>query len=61
MKLYTRLLQQAVLSVTGQEEEGRAASIFSEGGTTIGKGTVARGVDDFEVLAMLTLTRRRER
>lgn len=61
MKHYTRLLQQAVLSVTGQEEEGRAASIFSEGGTTIGKGTVARGVDDFEVLAMLTLTRRRER
>ena len=57
MKRYTDLLAAAVRSVTGQAEESQAASIFSPGGTTIAKGGKTRGVDDFEVLAMLTLTR----
>ena len=57
MTRYTDLLNAAVRSVTGQEEESQAESIFSPGGTTIAKGDVSRGVDDFEVLAMLTLTK----
>lgn len=56
MKRYSELLAAAVRSVTGQTEESQAASIFSPGGTTIAKGGKTRGVDDFEVLAMLTLT-----
>jgi hypothetical protein len=57
MKRYTDLLDAAVRSVTGQAEEAQAASIFYPGGTNIAKGGKTRGVDDFEVLAMLTLTR----
>lgn len=57
MNRYTELLAAAVRSITGQAEESQAASIFSPGGTTIAKGGKPRGVDDFEVLAMLTLTR----
>jgi len=57
MSRYTDLLAAAVRSITGQSEETQAASIFSPGGTTITKGGKTRGVDDFEVLSMLTLTR----
>lgn len=57
MKRYTEMLAAAVRSVTGLAEESQAESIFSPGGTTIAKGGRTRGVDDFEVLAMLTLTR----
>lgn len=57
MNRYTDLLTAAVRSITGQAEESQAASIFTPGGTTIAKGGKARGLDDFEVLAMLTLTR----
>lgn len=57
MRLYTGLLTAAVRSITGQAEESQAAGIFSPGGTTIAKGGKTRGMDDFEVLAMLTLTK----
>lgn len=57
MKRYTDLLASAVRSITGQTEESQAASIFTPGGTTIAKCAKVRGVEDFEVLAMLTLTR----
>ena len=46
-----------VNAVTGRENESRAASIFTPGGTALGKGAAAKGIDDFEVLAMLALTR----
>ena len=57
MSRYTRLLASAVNAVTGRENESRAASIFTPGGTALGKGAAAKGIDDFEVLAMLALTR----
>ncbi len=57
MSRYTKLLAEAVNAVMGREKETTAASIFSPGGTTLGTGSTAKGVDDFEVVAMLTLTR----
>lgn len=57
MKKYRALLDAAVRSLEGQEEESQASSIFSPGGTTLGKETSVRGLDDYEVLAMLTLTK----
>lgn len=58
MGRYTTLLAAAVRSLTGQAEESQAESIFSSGGTTIGKNSKTRGTDDFEVMAMLTLTKK---
>lgn len=55
MSRYTRLLAAAVNAVMGRESESRAASIFTPGGTALGRGAAAKGVDDFEVLAMLAL------
>lgn len=58
MSRYTGALDAAVRSLTGQSEVSQAASIFTPGGSTIGKGYKSRGTDDIEVLAMLTLTKK---
>lgn len=56
MSQYVRLLTSAVNAVMGRENESRGASIFTTGGTALGKGPTTQGVADFEVLAMLALT-----
>ncbi|MDF1543229.1 MAG: helicase-related protein [Anaerosomatales bacterium] len=54
MEGYQELLAKAVAAVTGKTEEHGVASLFERGGTVLARDTF-RGVDDYEVVAWLTL------
>jgi hypothetical protein len=60
MSHYTSLLSAAVNAITGRVQESQGASCFTPGGTTIGQGKKAKGVNDFEVIAMLTVTKEQD-
>lgn len=54
MDEYQALLSKAVMAVTGKSEEQGVASLFERGGTVLTRDTF-RGVDDFEVVAWLSV------
>lgn len=56
MDHYRDLLAEAVRAITGEVEEQGVQSLFRRGGTVVGPDTF-RGIDDFEVVAYLVITR----
>lgn len=56
MEPYRDLLSVAVRAITGQVEERGVQSLFRRGGTVVGSDTF-RGIDDFEVVAYLVVTK----
>ncbi|MCH8568325.1 MAG: DEAD/DEAH box helicase family protein [Balneolales bacterium] len=54
MGVCTKLLNQAVLSVIGKSEEQGLESLFTRGGTRLGKQD-AKGLEDFEVVSYLII------
>ena len=54
MQATRELLAKAVASIVGKSEERAVASLFTPGGTAAPKGAFA-GIDDFEVIARLTV------
>src|SRR5690606_15748466 len=56
MDHYRDLLGEAVRAITGEVEEQGVQSLFRRGGTVVGPDTF-RGIDDFEVVAYLVITR----
>ena len=56
MEPYRDLLSVAVRAITGQVEERGVQSLFRRGGTVVGPDTF-RGIDDFEVVAYLVVTK----
>lgn len=48
------MLETAIQSIIGKEEEKGVESLFSRGGTTLCKETF-KGIEDFEVICFLVL------
>ncbi len=56
MDQYRGMLETAIHSIVGKEEEKGVESLFSRGGTVLSKDTF-QGIEDFEVISYLIITR----
>jgi len=56
MGKYRAMLETAIHSIVGKEEEKGVESLFSRGGTVLSKGTF-QGIEDFEVISYLIINR----
>lgn len=54
MSTYRNMLETAIQTIIGKEEEKGVESLFSRGGTTLSKETF-KGIEDFEVICFLIL------
>jgi hypothetical protein len=56
MDQYRGMLETTIHSIVGKEEEKGVESLFSRGGTVLSKDTF-QGIDDFEVISYLIITK----
>ena len=56
MSKYRLMLETAINSIIGKEEEKGVESLFSRGGTVLSKDTF-QGIEDFEVISYLIINK----